>query len=294
MKRWSCPNGTWETVFSRAHPRLRSRVLGYRGFRVDLGRPQQRLEVPAGAVTLVLLMDGELQVTDGVGRTGATRRFTSLLAGLQTRARIGEHRGTLRGMEIVLTPWAAFEMFDTHMYEVANTLVPPADVLGVRTSDLTEALSVLRTWPERFALLDTVLVQWTGKGHVCPPQVVWAWNELNRTGGMIPIRRLAAETGWSWRQLENRFRTHIGLTPKAAARVLRLRRTLRLLVDRLAPADVAAICGFTDQAHLAREFKAMVGRPPRKFLSERIIAPPDQVAADRVAGNVTSVVLPRA
>ena len=45
--------------------------------------------------------------------------------------------------------------------------------------------------------------------------------------------------------------------PKAVARVLRFERALRLLRDGRALADVAYDCGYADQPHLNREFRAL-------------------------------------
>jgi transcriptional regulator GlxA family with amidase domain len=89
----------------------------------------------------------------------------------------------------------------------------------------------------------------------------------------VRVSDLAAETGWSGRHLTSRFRAEIGLTPKAAARVIRFSRTRDLLVKRAAGgglrlADLAASCGYFDQAHLAREFNALAGCPPSRWLAE--------------------------
>jgi AraC-like DNA-binding protein len=56
-----------------------------------------------------------------------------------------------------------------------------------------------------------------------------------------------------------------GATPKAAARVIRFYRAQRLLLRR---ADLAAECGYYDQAHLAREFRALAGCPPMRWLAD--------------------------
>ena len=62
------------------------------------------------------------------------------------------------------------------------------------------------------------------------PEVGWAWRQLLRAGGAVRVSALVAETGWSGRHLTSRFRTEIGLTPKAAARVIRFSRARHLLV----------------------------------------------------------------
>jgi AraC-like DNA-binding protein len=106
-----------------------------------------------------------------------------------------------------------------------------------------------------------------------PAEVAWAWRRLLRSGGTARVSELAAETGWSSRHLTSRFRAEIGLTPKAAARVVRFHRTRDLLVAHAAAdgfrlADLAVTCGYFDQAHLAREFRALAGCPPSQWLAE--------------------------
>jgi len=54
------------------------------------------------------------------------------------------------------------------------------------------------------------------------------------------------------------------LGPKAVARILRFQRALRLLSEGRALADVAYYCGFADQPHLNREFRALAGGTPRE------------------------------
>jgi AraC-like DNA-binding protein len=76
------------------------------------------------------------------------------------------------------------------------------------------------------------------------------------------------------RRFGTRFRTEIGLAPKEAARVVRFDRARRLLQRRVAAAGppelaaLAAACGYYDQAHLAREFRALAGCPPSRWLAE--------------------------
>ena len=75
--------------------------------------------------------------------------------------------------------------------------------------------------------------------------------------------------GWSDRHLAREFRREIGLTPKAAARVIRFDRARRLL-PRHSGAVVAAECGYADQAHLIREFVAFTGLSPTRWLAEEV------------------------
>lgn len=230
--------------------------------------------VPTGRVSLLIGFGSEMRL----GRTGrgaagaAAPAHTSVVSGLHTRARVLGHQGDLHGVELTLAPWAAYRLFGAALGELADTVTDPADVLGGRVRDLGAALEAAPGWRERFALLDEALLRWTADSapsHEPSPAVLEAWRLLDRTAGRLPIGELATRTGWSLRHLENRFREQIGLTPKRLARVLRLNRAIGLLATGGGAAGVAADCGFYDQSHLSREFTAMTGMPPGRFLAAR-------------------------
>ncbi|MEC4019928.1 helix-turn-helix domain-containing protein [Streptomyces sp. H27-D2] len=287
MRQETVPVRAWDVSCAGPHPRLLPGVHGYRGFRLHLIGPRRRLETPDGLVTLLLTFAGGLRISPAGPEGGGARRFGSLLAGLHTEARVGEHDGDLYGIEILLKPWMAFTLFGISMHELAETITEPSEVLGPRAELLTGALQDLPGWQDRFALLDLVLTEWAAAGPACSPQVAWAWDMLTSTHGLTPIGRLAAGAGWGRRQLESRFREQIGLTPKAASRVLRLQRAVRMLTQQGRPSDVAAACGFSDQAHFSREFKTMTSLTSRHFLKSRTTG----TTWDRVDGAPTSVLL---
>ena len=283
--------GFWEFAVGAPHPRLRPGVLSYRGIRLAMDRPRRRLETPVGAATLLLGFEQPVRITRA-GRAPET--LVSVFCGPTTTPAVGEHGGRLSGIEVMLTPWAAFTLFGTPQYETADRVVDPdalPHTLDRRVGELAAALAVLPSWEERFRLLDDVFARWWDAGTPCSDRVVRAWSELVRTGGAMPVRRLAEEVGWSVRHLENRFREQIGLGPKAAARVLRLQRARRLLAAGHGQAATAAACGFYDQAHLSGEFKAMTGCTPREFTTARRLPLAAAPPGDRMDGEATSLIL---
>jgi transcriptional regulator GlxA family with amidase domain len=66
------------------------------------------------------------------------------------------------------------------------------------------------------------------------------------------------------------YRPGTGVTPKTAARILRYERATALLeTGTRSVAEVAALSGYADQAHLDREFAALAGRSPTRLVQER-------------------------
>lgn len=87
--------------------------------------------------------------------------------------------------------------------------------------------------------------------------------ELARGTG---VARVASQVGLSERQLRRRCLDAFGYGPKTLARVLRMRRALGLARAGMTAASVAAVVGYADQAHLAREVKALAGVPLSQLL----------------------------
>lgn len=87
---------------------------------------------------------------------------------------------------------------------------------------------------------------------------------IEAEGGLERMDELCARTGVSSRQLDRLFRSHLGFSPKTFARVVRFQQGLTRLMR--APgctlAQVAAECGYYDQPHFVREFKAFSGTTP--------------------------------
>jgi AraC-like DNA-binding protein len=236
------------------HPALRGQVLRYCGYREDA--PVARREVATPEVTVIFAFDAPLDV-DG-------ERFSSFVAGLDAGFSDTRHSGRQHGLEVKLSPLAVRPLLGVPAQELAGRVVPLDAVLG---SELIERLAEAPDWPARFALLDDLLRARVSRP---PADIALAWRRLAR--GDASIAGLAGELGWSRRHFGERFREHVGLAPKPAARVLRFRRALSLLErdDGARLAEIAATCGYYDQAHLNRDFRAFAGSAPGAHLARRL------------------------
>lgn len=164
-----------------------------------------------------------------------------------------------------MTPVGAHAIFGVPMHELTNTIVDLDDLLGRSAETLTDQLAEARHWEAQFAVLDHVFAAALDSGPAASPAVARVWERLCRSSGRD---RLADEVGRSRRHLIDRFREQVGLPPKALVRVLRFERALAFLreIHRLPLAEVALSCGYYDQAHLNRDFRALAGVTPTEFL----------------------------
>ena len=105
------------------------------------------------------------------------------------------------------------------------------------------------------------------------PGVAWAWRRLVETGGRVAIGDLGGELGWSRKRIVARFREEIGLSPKAAARVLRFERARlerRALAGSPTGRRLRFDCGYYDQSHLIHEFRSVTDRTPETFFQDEL------------------------
>jgi hypothetical protein len=71
------------------------------------------------------------------------------------------------------------------------------------------------------------------------------------------------------RSMQRHFLLALGMTPKQFEQIKRACHALELLRQGMAPAAVAIEAGYSDQAHLTRALKAIMGQTPAAFQREK-------------------------
>ncbi|MGH3911026.1 MAG: DUF6597 domain-containing transcriptional factor [Pseudonocardiaceae bacterium] len=85
------------------------------------------------------------------------------------------------------------------------------------------------------------------------------------------VAATADALGWTERALHRRCRDAFGYGPSVLRRVLRFRVALRLASHGVPFAATAARAGYADQAHLAREVRALAGVPLGELLRGELL-----------------------
>lgn len=123
-------------------------------------------------------------------------------------------------------------------------------------------LRVIGVMLQRYADISHPVAQ-AGRA-VKPMENVKAYIDAHYTDD-LGLDELAQVAGLSRHYLIGTFKQTVGLTPHAYLIDRRVRAACDALRSGLAPADVAASCGFFDQSHLTRAFKARLGVTPGAY-----------------------------
>ncbi|MFJ9390942.1 helix-turn-helix domain-containing protein [Nocardioides sp. NPDC101246] len=256
---------TREIVRQPTHPGLRGLVAGVVGFRERSAVPLERRQPAGTLLPLVLSFGDPFEIVDVAAGKGVGT-YGSFLAGFMpgpVSTRSGRSHACV---QVYLTPLGVGRLLGVPGREVAARVTGVEDLIPELGTSFSEQLDEAGTWRRRFDLVQSALL--ARAGEPADPMVSWLWDRITESGGQAHIGNLVAETGWSHRHVTTCFQRAVGLTPKAAAGVVRFERAAADL-GRLPIAEVAARHGYADQSHLTREAVRYAGEPPAALAAGR-------------------------
>lgn len=272
--------------FTRRPPsqRMAGLIAGMTGYReTALGRFSQRETAPL-VVPLIISVGTPFLIALG-RRPDAADRQASFAAGLHVGPVYIESDGGAECVQVDFTPLGAYRFFGGVVVDLAARMVDIGDVLGREGRQLRERLGATLCWQQRFDLLDDFIA--CRVNHLPSPEISFAYRRLARTAGGARITALAGEIGWSRKHLIDRFRAELGVAPKSLARMMRFHQACRLarIGTTQGWAGIAAESGYSDQAHLAREFAVLAGESPtawarRLALTDSRLTRPNEALTD--------------
>ena len=221
-----------------------SRIGGSVVWHRDAGAAGVVRVLPDGCIDLIASDDGRLFV-----------------AGPDTVAQL--YHGEGEALDAIrLGPGLAPSLLGLPAIELRDRRVALAEVWGdALARDVAE---VLAEAPDRLTALESLAEHRLRAAPMPPdPALQLVVRELRRGRRVADA---ADDVGLSARQLHRRSLAAFGYGAKTLARILRFQRALaRARTDRPL-ADVAAMTGYADQAHLAREVRDLAGVPLTRLL----------------------------
>jgi AraC-like DNA-binding protein len=221
-------------------------------------------------VHLIISLGAPIQILQMPNSTQRGGRFTAFVGGLQDAPALVRRESSVELLHVYLEPVGTRVLLGVSGAELASRVFALSDVWGRRRSaELVERLSDARSWQRRFEILDDIFTR-TLAPVERPAGLLRAWQDL-AAHGQMPIDALARRIGWSRQHLTASFRLEFGVTPGTARRIFRFERACRVIkTARPRLAEVAAACGYHDQAHMTHEWNALAGCAPRTWMANEL------------------------
>ena len=256
---------------ARPSPHLRAHVRRYWGLShaaPDGARGLERV-VPDGRMELIVHLGDPFTRLCAEPRPEPQPR--ALLAGQLLSPLLLQPGARVDLFAIRFEPWGARGVLGVEPEALFGRLPALDEVLGGDAARFVDALTSATGFGERVAVAERWLAARLARALQVPGAVMEAARAAGADTRLRSVADLAQHVGWGVRRLERGFAEHVGLAPKALLRVARLQRLLcHLAAPGPAPslAALALGCDYTDQAHMTREFTALVGTSPSRYRAE--------------------------
>jgi AraC-like DNA-binding protein len=165
-------------------------------------------------------------------------------------------------------PGAAGALLGTSMQELADRHVALDAIWGARGVHLRDRLMSAAGPRDMFRLLEYSLTARIQRPLLIHPAVVRALAPTPAGASSLQkVADLQRASGYSPRHFIALFRSAVGLNPKHYFRIRRFNFAVRLMAagGGQGLGDIAAAAGYSDQAHLAREFREFAGVAPTQY-----------------------------
>ncbi len=218
--------------------------------------------VPDGCVELVINLADRFTQADA----GHTFQPRDLLVGQMTRPMIASPTGEVDLIGLRFWPGRAGAFLRTPMWQLQDQLIAASSVLTGFDTLADDLRSDPR--PARLARLTGALAPYCARiepARLCSVDAALA--RIRASRGTVTSEQLAHRAGVTRRHLERQFRDQVGLGVKQVARIVRIQSVLRALQagSPVSGAELAARFGYSDQAHLIHECRALTGSTPGRL-----------------------------
>jgi len=222
--------------------------------------------LPDGCVELILNF-GPRFSQHADGRSSLQPR--NFLVGQMTGPVFISPTGAVQLLGIRFHPGGTVPFLRVPLYEITDQVVELGALSSKFERELLAAASEADLMSEKIKAVEAFLTGWLA-AKVQDSRLRHLAGKIVASGGLMPVDRLAHESGMSSRQMERRFLREIGIGPKMLGRIIRFQQVFRA-VERCSSvwAAVALECGYYDQAHLIRDFNQFAQQTPAILFSSQ-------------------------
>jgi len=240
---------------------LRSVIKCFWYTSIDFAENQSNFEVvPDGYAELIFHFGSHCSMATGDGLQPLPSPF---LVGLLNQPVYFHSTGTLDIIGVRCFPWTVFELLGLPSgKDGVRTIEHPVAHLQATLGELVNAGQI----NEALAAVAAYFLAAQSPG--APNEVLQkAGVAMRNANGTLPVSQVAAAAHATVRTLERKFKQSAGHTVKDVSALMRFEQVRdHLWLDpNLSLAGLAHELGYTDQAHLSREFKRYSGTTPAAF-----------------------------
>ncbi len=261
----------WEMTAAAPAASLAGLVDGYCSYIERTSSFVARRELASTSGVLIYALGEPLSIVGADGVEIVLKAGEAFAGGIADATSISRALGAQRGIHINMPLHALAAVCGAPVAELANRVVPLADLIGLSARDLGHALGSTLDPHDQFDLLDTFLTRRFADMAAPDRAILWAMTRLANAEAPT-VTEIADSVGWSRKHLSHRFAAVTGFSPQSYRRLARFERFSTAIAARPdeSLAMLALDAGYHDQPHMTREVQAFGAMSPGE-LRRRLI-----------------------
>lgn len=156
--------------------------------------------------------------------------------------------------------------------EMENTAVSLEKLFGQNGQEIEQQVLTTSSTAEKIKLIETFLLNQLTNNETIDCIVKSTVETILTANGQLTVDELSKQTNINRRQLERKFSSAIGLSPKQLSKTIRLQATLKMLLNKKFTSLTALAYEneYYDQAHFIKDFKELTGFTPKEFYGNNL------------------------
>lgn len=156
--------------------------------------------------------------------------------------------------------------------KMENTAVSLERLFGKQGLEMEQQVLSANSTLERIQVIEIFLLNRLNDSETADRIVKSTIETILTANGQLSIDKLSKQANINRRQLERKFSSTIGLSPKQLSKTIRLQVALKMLLNKKFTSLTALAYEneFYDQAHFIKDFKEFTGFTPKEFYGNNL------------------------
>ena len=156
--------------------------------------------------------------------------------------------------------------------EIENTALPLEKLFGEEGKRIGEDIITANTAEEKIRLAENFLCRRLNTPATFDRVVRSTVETILSANGQLSVEELSKHININRRQLERKFSSVIGLSPKQLSKTIRLQAILKMLINKqyTSLTELAYEADYYDQAHFIKDFREFTGCTPKEFYGNHL------------------------
>ncbi len=156
--------------------------------------------------------------------------------------------------------------------EMENKAISLEKLFGTDGKGLEQNILKASATTERIKLIESFLLNRLSDNETIDRIIKSTVETILTANGQLSVDELSRQTNINRRQIERKFSSAIGLSPKQLSKTIRLQTTLKMLLNNqfTSLTFLAYENEYYDQAHFIKDFKEFTGYTPKEFYGNNL------------------------